>query len=240
MKGTNMPAEFDERIIDENYNAVFTLCKEQIASHVCSEAQKKLSSMRVRLEDDKVICESTDGKALIQVKEPSNTRSIGTFPFDVNPSEADNYILSEPRLIPGETLDSIAKGFPKRKNFQKLQWQKTAVFSYQKDSKEFEVGRSDKQGRATIDKFQVAETNAFPPVKDVLESLDPKASLVDIRLDLGLLKKVVGAMENAGTEYVKLSLWGSSKAMKLESVDKWGSITSREVTALLMPVANKS
>ena len=65
-----MPAELDERIIDDTYKAVFPLGKEQVASHVCSESKIKMAHMRVRLDDKNVVTESTDGKVMIQVKVP--------------------------------------------------------------------------------------------------------------------------------------------------------------------------
>jgi hypothetical protein len=236
-----MPAEFDERIVDDSYNAVFPLRKEQVTSHLCSTSKKKLSNMRVRLEDDTIITESTDGKAMIQVKERATVLNIAHFPFDVNPSEAPKNVLAEPKLIPGSLLDDIAKGFPKRKNFQKHQWQKAAVFSFQKDSDDIEVGRADKQGRPTLDKVPAAGEIVFPPVDDVLKAIDDSAAAATVRLEIGLLKKLIEAMENAGTEYVKLMLWGGAKdPAKFVAVNKWGANSSREVVALIMPVAEKA
>lgn len=238
-----MPADMSERIIDESYKAVFPLGKEQTSSHLCSESNRKLQVMRVRLELDEtaktanIVTESTDGKALIQVKEPASAWQIKNFPFDVNPSESPKNILDTPRLIPLEVLDDVSKGFPKRKNFQKHKWQKAAVFSFQDDK--IEVGRSDKQGQPIVDKFEGTTSTAFPPVEEIFDANKVADAKVTIRLEVPLLKKLIEAVERTGTEFVNLSLWGSDRALLVQSVNLWGSKTVREVSAFLMPVGEK-
>jgi len=234
-----MPATQDERIVDESYEAVFILGKEQIASHVCSQDSNKpgMKNMRVRLEDGKIITESTDGKILIKVVEAENRWPITSYPFDVNPSESPKTVLKEPKLVPGELLDELNSGFPLRRNYQKELWQRSAVFSFQDDK--IEVGRSDKQGRPTVDSYDAASSTAFPPVDSIYEKLT-KDETLSISFSLPLLKRIIEAMEAANTEFVRAKLWDSKSAMLLESVTKYGAKTEREISALIMPVCESA
>ena len=208
-----MSATADERIVDNSYNSVFVLGKAQITSHVCyneeeeekkadSVGRKAMKNMRVRTEDDRIVTESTNGKILLQVKERSGQHNIEHFPFDVNPSESPKTIMPGAQYIPGDVLDELARSFPKRKNFNKQGWQRCGVFSFTEG--EFEVGRSDKQGRATVDTWELPQaTAAFPPVEDIWPKDDAVST---IRFDLPVLMKALKAMESAGAECIEMHL----------------------------------
>jgi hypothetical protein len=234
-----MAATTDERIIDESYKAVFILGKEQIAAHVCHDEEKTdgigrqaMRNMRVRAEDDRIITESTNGIVLLQVKERAGQQNLEHFPFDVNPSESPKTILPDAQFIPGDVLDELTKGFPKRKNFNKAGWQRAAVFSFTEG--EFEVGHADKQGRATVDSWELPKAvNAFPPIEKVWPKDDPT---IAIRFDLHVLQRALKAMKAAGAECIELAVWDKKQAAKLTSITQYGKVTDREIDALVMPM----
>ncbi len=246
-KEVTMAATTDERIIDESYKAVFVLGKEQIAAHVCYDEEEddktKLSigrqamrNMRIRVEDDRIITESTNGKMLLQVKERIGQHNLEHFPFDVNPSESPKTVMQGPQYIPGDVLNELTKGFPRRKNFNKANWQRAAVFSFTED--ELEIGHSDKQGRATVDTWDLPKAvNAFPPIENVW----PKGDAVSTaRFDLAVLKRALEAMEAAGAVCIDLSIWDKKQAAKLSSITQYGKVTDREINALVMPMSEQT
>lgn len=237
-----MSATADERIIDESYKAVFVLGKEQVAAHVCYDGEQANSigrqamrNMRVRTEGGKIITESTDGKLLLQVKERADQHNLETFPFDVNPSESPKTVLDSAQYIPSDVLDELLKSFPKRKNFNKAHWQRSAVFSF--TDSELEIGRSDKQGRATVDTWDLPKAaKAFPPIEKVWPEDDPVST---IRFDLPVLQRALKAMQAAGAECIEFQVWGSKRAAKAFSVTQYGKPTDREINALIMPIAEQ-
>jgi len=234
---TNIATQ-DERILDENYEAVYVLNRAQIESHLCSsdQARKALTNMRVYKDDQGyIVTESTNGSRLIQIKEKAND-DIQHYPLDVNPAETNKVILGdrdEAQFIPGEVLDEIVRGFPRRKNFMAQPWQRNVVVSVNDDK--LEVGRSDKQGKPVVDKFDKSQWTAFPPVEQVWPQGKPDASNTYL---IENLKAVIEALEKAGATVVEFNLWGDkTKPLQFISVDKYGHKTERQVEGLVMPFA---
>lgn len=229
----------EERIVDENYKSVFVLNRAQVESHLCStEPERKgMTNMRVRKDDtgNYIVTESTDGKCLIQVMEKLDKSNIEHYPLDVNPSETTKVLLEEAQYIPVEVLETIAKGFPKRKNFCAQPWQRTVVVSVNDLSKEIEVGRSSKQGKPQVDSFAQSEWTAYPPVDQVWPKGDPAVSAT---FNVKLLKRVLEAVERAGGELVTVKQWDDKTALQIESVNKYGHTTERDIKALIMPATN--
>jgi len=235
-----VPATKEERIVDETYKAVFILGREQIAAHVCLDsetqraAHKSMTNMRVSKDDTHVITESTNARVLLRVKEPINRFDIEQYPLDINPSERTDTLLDTPQFIPGETLDELKKQLPMRRNFQKAVWQRSAVFSVKEDGS-YEVGRSDKQGKATVDEQEAPKhTATFPPVDKVWKEGDPDYKNM---FTVENLKKVVSAMEEAGAELILFKCWQDPiVAANFQSVDRYANPTKREIDALIMPM----
>lgn len=235
MTDTNIATQ-EERILDDSYDAVFVLNRHQIESHLCSteEQRKSLTTMRVYKDDnDYIVTESTNGSRLIQIKEKASSE-IQHYPLDVNPSETKEVILGDAenaQYIPGEVLDELIKGFPRRKNFCAQPWQRNVVVSVSDDG--LEIGRSDKQGKPSVDTFDKSKWSSFPPVEQVWPQGDPDAQNCYL---LENLKACIESLEKAGATVVEFSLWSDkTKPLRFVSVDKYGHKTEREIQGLVMP-----
>lgn len=242
----------EERVVDDSYTAVFSLSRQQLASHVADvdgEIQLDnayddygLGNIRVSLDDtDNIVVDSTNSLMVLRVKEQS--AKLKDLPLSINPSETDRVILTGPIYIPGAVVNKLVKALPQRKNTSAEPWQREVVFSYTQDGK-IEVGYADKQGNPYLDIIDGIEEDKkkFPPIDNVWPPVKPT---LRCGFQVNLLKKMVDSLIENEIETVALEFfereagdidYDQGRAMKFYGVEpRPGKELPREVTGIIMP-----
>lgn len=237
-----MPADQQERILDDSYKSVFILNETQLKAHVCAKTSednptKPLAHVRIRREGDNIITESSNNKVVLSVVESLNTYNLGRFPLDVNPSETVKTILKDGQahFLPSSLMVDIAKSIPKREKCRKQTWQQTAVVSV--TDTEISVGTADKQGEPTLQTHEKPDVPVFAPIEKVPEQLAKLGAVsASAHISFDHLKQLVDALEHTATQLLKLEMWKANDPISLKAVDPRGNPPGgRQVSAVLLP-----